>query len=234
MPPQANSSYPMGPSEVSFLFQSWASHQLLIYVGFCSGYHTHQWGLNHWGLHPCSPLEHKHCRHLCIMVMVIGSHQEFTEWLLHPLLQLEEPYATHSAVLKPFQQYGGVYSFGGIAESPDPSAFPHFKVWLHMITWLSLNLWWAFNPVILVWSLGIRLMSLLTPGMQSSLLPIHTFTLGLWIRCHPLTISHQSWGMRIIHFCTRQLQTLNRAWIQPRHWNETHPLMNLRSLLLFL
>ena len=52
------------------------------------------------------------------------------------------------------------------------------------MTWLTLNLWWAFNLMFLVWWLGIRLMSLLTPGLQSSLLLVSTFILGSQVRCH--------------------------------------------------
>ena len=59
-----------------------------------------------------------------------------------------------------------------------------FQVWCHQITQLTLNLWWALNQVILVWWLGIRLMSLPTPGLQSSLLPIPTFILGSLVRFH--------------------------------------------------
>ena len=53
------------------------------------------------------------------------------------------------------------------------------------IPWYGqLWIWWALCMVILVWWLGIRLMSLLTPGLQSGLLLIPIFILGSQIRCH--------------------------------------------------
>ena len=79
-----------------------------------------------------------------------------------------------------------------------------FQVWCHQMTWSTLNLWWALNLVIPVSWLDIRLMSLLTPGWQSSLLPAPTFILGSLVRCH--------------HWPTFPcLLTLNKAWLHP-HW----------------
>ena len=80
-------------------------------------------------------------------------------------------------------------------------------------------------------------MILLAPGPQLGFLLIHTFTLGSWVRCYCLTTFHLNQYVRIIYFWTKQLQILNRAWIQPsliplRHQNWTHPLMSLMSLLL--
>ena len=106
-------------------------------------------------------------------------------------LSRREPPATQSAVLKAFQPYGGAYSFEGFAEShpiPPPSGMVRrsllFQVWLHPVTWSTLNLWLALNWVILVWWLCIRLMSVLTPGLQSGLLLIPTFILHSQVRCH--------------------------------------------------
>ena len=59
-----------------------------------------------------------------------------------------------------------------------------FQVWCHQMMWSILNLRWAFNLVIPVWWLGIRLMSLLAPGLKSSLLPTTTFILGSLVRCY--------------------------------------------------
>ena len=56
-----------------------------------------------------------------------------------------------------------------------------FQVWFHPMTQSTLNLQWALN---LVWWLGIRLMSLLIPGLQSSLLLIPTFILHSLLKCH--------------------------------------------------
>ena len=55
--------------------------------------------------------------------------------------------------------------------------------------------------VIVVWLLGIRLMSLLTPGLQSSLLLVFTFIQGSQVRCHHLIIfhwNHRVWGLFIL------------------------------------
>ena len=59
-----------------------------------------------------------------------------------------------------------------------------FQVWCHQMTQSTLDLWWVLNLVIPVWWLGIRMMSLLAPGLQSSLLPAPTFILGSLVRCH--------------------------------------------------
>ena len=59
-----------------------------------------------------------------------------------------------------------------------------FQVWFHLMTQSTLSLWWALNLVILMWWLGIRLMSLLAPGLQSGLWLISTFILGSLVRCH--------------------------------------------------
>ena len=115
-----------------FLFQSWASHHFVFLYVWCmpsafrchTGCHIHLWGLNHWVFHHCNPLELTCGRHICNMVMVISPHQVCKEWLLPPPLWVGEPAATQSAVIQPFQLYGGAYIFGGLAEShqiPPPS-----------------------------------------------------------------------------------------------------------------
>ena len=68
------------------------------------------------------------------------------------------------------------------------------------MTWSTLNLWWAFNLVILVWWLGIRLMSLLAPGLQISLLLSHMFTMCFWVTCHHLITFHLNQGVGIYSF----------------------------------
>ena len=78
----------------------------------------------------------------------------------------------------------GHAAFGTQQSHPIPLPSLHnrewfsFKIWFHPVAWLTLNLWLVLILVILVCWLGIRLMSLLTPGLQSGLLFIHTFTLG--------------------------------------------------------
>ena len=88
-----------GSSTCKFLSQSWASHHPFTCIGVCpgmlsvfrchAGCHIHLWGLNHWGLHHCSILELSNDRHMCNLVMIIATHQECTEWLLHPLFWVE-------------------------------------------------------------------------------------------------------------------------------------------------
>ena len=91
------------------------------------------------------------------------------------------------------------------------SSHPNCMVWhtafgaWQRVTWSlhlpcmvrTLNLWWALNLVILVWWLGIRLMSLLAPGLQSSWLLIPTFILGSLVRCHHSLLSPGTrlWGL---------------------------------------
>ena len=93
--------------------------------------------------------------------------------------------------LFPSHPYGGAYSFGGLAGSHSIPLLPYmvgrdllFQVWFHVMTQLTLNLKWTLNLVNLVQLLGIRLTSLLTPGLQSGLLFITTFILGSLVRCH--------------------------------------------------
>ena len=95
MPLQAYATYAMGPPQESFSFRVELPTVLLIYVGVMvyafsfrchSECHIHQRVFNHQGLHCCSPLEHTHGWHMCILVMVIGPWHECTELLLPPLL----------------------------------------------------------------------------------------------------------------------------------------------------
>ena len=55
----------------------------------------------------------------------------------------------HSAVLQPFNHYGGAYCCWGLEESPDLSAFPAWQGWMIFsscgYTHLTPNLWWALK-----------------------------------------------------------------------------------------
>ena len=183
-----------GSSAGRFPFQSWASlHFLFLYVWclfWCmlsafrchAGCHIHLWGLNNWGLHYCKPLELPHGRHMCQLVMVIGTHQVCTEWLSPPLLWVGGASSYSFSCPQPSHLYGVVYSFGGLAESHSIPPLHCmvgrgllFEVWFHLMTQLTLNLCWALNLVILVWWLGMRLLSLLTPILQSSVLHSHIY-----------------------------------------------------------
>ena len=67
------------------------------------------------------------------------------------------------------------------------------------------------NLVILVRGLGIKLMSLLTPGQQSILLHDHIFILVSQASCHHQPTSNLKQGVRIIPFWTRKWQTWTRS-----------------------
>ena len=97
-----------------------------------------------------------------------------------------------------------IWGFGTVTQ---PLCLPYmvrrgllFHVWFQPITWLTLNLWWVLNLVTLMCWLGIRLMSVLTHDLQSSLLLVHTFILGSLVRCHHLLTFDLNQGVRIIHF----------------------------------
>ena len=156
--------------------------------------------LQPFGAYTCQEYVHPHDGHWPMPWM---------HWVAVPSTALDrrEPYATQSAVLQLFQQYGGAYSFGSLVEShliPLPSYMVGrghlFQVWFHLMAQSTLNLWWALHLMILVCWSGIRLVSLLTPGLQRSLLLIHTFTLGSWVRCHHKPTLHLNQGVRIIPF----------------------------------
>ena len=133
VPLQVYTNYAMSSPQVSFselslppfcILYVWCLFWYLLSTFRChAGCHIHLWQLNHWGLHHCNNLELTCGRHMCNLVMVISPHWVCIEWLFHPLPGVGEPSATQLAVPQPYHLYGGVYSFGGLAESPDPSAF---------------------------------------------------------------------------------------------------------------
>ena len=65
---------------------------------------------------------------------------------LFTALSRGEPSGTQSAVLWPFQQYGGAYSFGAWQKVTQSLCLPYmvgsflFQVWFHLMTWSTLNL----------------------------------------------------------------------------------------------
>ena len=87
MPLQAYANYTMGAPQVGFFFRVelppfyisyvWCLFWCLLSTFRCqAGCHIHPWEINHWGLHPCNPLEFTHGRHICNLVMVIGPHAQ--------------------------------------------------------------------------------------------------------------------------------------------------------------
>ena len=132
---------------------------------------------------------------MCNLVMVIGPHLVCIEWLLPPL-----PWVGGSLLLlsllfpnHPIYMVGHT-ALGAWQRVTQSLCFPYmmergllFQVWCHQMTWSTLNLWWALNLVILVWWLGIRLMSLLAPGLQSGLLPCYHIYPGLTGKVSSLT-----------------------------------------------
>ena len=96
-----------------------------------------------------------------------------------------------------------------------------FYFWFHPMTHLILNLWWTLNLVIVVWWLGIRLMSFLTSGLQSSLLLIPTFILHLWVRCHHLPTfiwNPECEDSHIYPAFMGKVSSLNHFHLEPRVW----------------
>ena len=134
MPPQAYSNYAMGPPHVNVLFEAWAFHKFIVlYVGawnsvcfLLSGSHVAAMltsGGSDTGVCNATTLWSIPFIGICTsLVMVCGPHQEYTKWLLLPVLWLMGLHATHSVVPKPFHQYDGAYNLGA-QQSPNPSAF---------------------------------------------------------------------------------------------------------------
>ena len=112
MPLQAYANYAMGPPQVGFSFRVEPPTVLYCYMfGVCSGvcfllsgamldavYIL--WGLNHWDLHHCMPLELTHGMHMCNLTMVISSTPGIHR-VAAPSTALgkDEPPAIQSAVL---------------------------------------------------------------------------------------------------------------------------------------
>ena len=208
-----------GFSAGRFLFQSWASHQLLTCVGGCSGVcfllsaamldANSPMGGSTIGVCTTADLQSIPMAVICASSWwSLGPHQEGTEWAAPcTALNRGQPYATQSAVHQPFQQYVGVYSFGDSAESSNPSTIP---TW----TWGGSSLLGLAPPKDTVnseYMVGIPPGdSVVVIGGQVDwftctcsaewLLPIHTFTLALQLWCHPIAIFHLNQGERIIHF----------------------------------
>ena len=127
-----------GSSASRFLFQSWVSHHLFIYMfGVCTGvcfllsgamldaiptYGGTTIGVctivTPWSLPTAG---------ICAIWQWSLGHTRYAQWLLPPLLWVGGAFcypATQSAILQPFPLYGGAYSFGGLVEShpiPPPS-----------------------------------------------------------------------------------------------------------------
>ena len=83
----------------------------------------------------------------------------------------QELHAAYLAVTQPFWQYGGPYIFGDWVEIyPVPPPSLHgaedlpFQVVLHLNDLVNSESVVTLNLVIMVWSLGIRLMSVLAAG----------------------------------------------------------------------
>ena len=63
---------------------------------------------------------------MCLLVMIWDPCQKCIEWLLLPLPQVgRDPPAIHLTVPQPFQQYGGTYSFRGLAGSHQSLCLPY-------------------------------------------------------------------------------------------------------------
>ena len=150
---------------------------------FLCGCHGHQWGLNHWGLQYHNLMEYTLGRHMCLLVMVCGPHQEFSEKSFLPLLQVGGSFMLLIHCPQAFL-YSWAYSSGGLAEIhliPLPFLYSGergilFQVVFQLITWSTLNMWWMLNLV-------IGLINLHASGQQCASLLNHTFTLVSWAGC---------------------------------------------------
>ena len=142
---------------------------------------------------------------MCSLVMVTGPCQEYTKWLLCPLLWvlgslllLNQLSSSHSSFMVGHTDLG---AWQRVTQSHYPPYIVMrgllFKVWFYQMTQSTLNLLWVLNLVIVVCLLCIRLISLLAPGLCSGLLLIHTFILGSWVRYHHLPIPTwtRMWGL---------------------------------------
>ena len=107
----------------------------------------HSWGLNHWGLYHCNPLEFPCGRHMCNLVMVIGLHHVWTEWLFPPLHWVGGALC-YSVCCSPAipSIWWGIQLWGLGIEAPNPSAFPTWwggvflsrcgSIWWHGWLWI--------------------------------------------------------------------------------------------------
>ena len=196
MPLQVYANYAMGPSWVGFSFR--VECPTILYIiclvsvlvyAFC--FQVPCWmlyssiGAQLLGLHHCNPLELTHGRHMCSLTMVIDPHQLCTEWLLLHCLSRGNLLLPNQLSSSHSNYMVGHTAFGAWQRVTQSLNLPWivrrglvFQVWFHLITQSALSLQWALNLVILVWWLGIRLISLLTPGLQSGFLLVPTFIMG--------------------------------------------------------
>ena len=104
----------------------------------------------HSGMYPCWVY--------CLVLMVCEPCQEYSEWLLFPILWVEGSFMVLIQLSpQPFHQYCGPNSFGG----PHITICLHlpnmvgsgilFQIVLHLRTQITLNLWWALNLVMWMW-----------------------------------------------------------------------------------
>ena len=136
---QAYASYTMGLPQVGFSFRVEPSTIFLFTCVGCllwcilsafrchAGCCIHLWGLTHWDLHHCSPLELTHGSYMFNLIMVIGPHQECTEWLCHPLPWVGGAFFySLSCPLSIPTIWWGIQLWELGRESPNPSTFPEW------------------------------------------------------------------------------------------------------------
>ena len=156
---------------------------------------------------------------MCNLVVVNGPHLVCIEWLL-PLLLLVGWSLLLLILLCP-NHWWGIQPWGLHRESPNPSTFPMwwggvFFSRFGAIRWCS-RFWFCYGHYtwwILVWWLGIRLMSLLAPGLQSSLWPAPTFILGFTGKgfiINPVSSGTRVWGLCL--FGSDCCWLWNKDWI---------------------
>ena len=146
MPIWAYANYAMGPPQVSFSFRvepptNWCLFCCMLSTFRCHAVcHIHQWGLNHWDVHHCHLLELTQGRNLSNLVMVISPCQEYTKWLLPPLLQVGGSLLLLSQLSSSHSNYMVWYSALGAWQRVTQSlCLPYmvergllFQVWFHL------------------------------------------------------------------------------------------------------
>ena len=154
---------------------------LCMVFAFCfpSGCHVHLWGAQPLGFVTRQPFR----------LYPWQSYVPPANGLLHMLvLSQGEPPATHFTVPSLSSNKVEHTALGAWQSDLIPLPFLHGGVGLfsqvvlhprHSWFWI----WWVLNLVILVWWLGIRLMTLLAPGSCSISLLNHTFFLVSWESC---------------------------------------------------
>ena len=95
VPVHAYANYAIGSPQVGFFFSElslplfcilyvWCLFWCLLSTFRChAGYYIHPWGLNHWSLHHCNPLEFTCARHILECIFTLHSVLHLAIYILH-------------------------------------------------------------------------------------------------------------------------------------------------------